>query len=142
MADQQCTNSIQKQFSSYSDLTSEHEKFGITNGRNIARFLSRYSWYNPVDNSSSYSQSSSETKTLLEKDSDEKKRMSLDSGWAYFEHITLPRRLVKDDGTEVLSATENIKVESGTSQKTKLYDPLDTYIYELSDFGIGVGLYL
>ena len=139
-------DSIQKQYSSYSELYNEHEKFGITNGRKIARFLSRFKWYNPIDNSNNNCSTtlSSETNALLAKSSSSKEqRISLDSGWAYFEHNTLPRRLVKDDGTEVLHATENIKVESGvTFQKSKLYNLFDTYIYELSDFGIGIGLYL
>lgn len=106
----------------------------MTWGRRLARYLStNYAWYNPNDEGGP----------------------KLDAAWAYFEHFTLPRHHVR--GTAVFEAGSQRwgsfrerrnkkdlleKADYGErSVKTKMYHPVKTPEKELSDFGMGIGIY-
>ena len=113
----------------------------MTNGRRIARFLAPYGWYNPQ---------------VKEDDGIENmEKPSLDAAWEYFEHIVLPRCFAgkdigngigEEDGlNEVKKQVEGknlVRAEQGENRwPTKLYPILGTNDEDMSDFGIGVGLY-
>ena len=124
------------------DTYTDEEPFGMTNGRAIARWLSKYRWYNPGDGSDEApnNAAANEDTGLLKKDQPPK--ASLDVAWYYFEHFVLPRRFCKEDGGRITSSVDCVKAPAGeASRPTRLYSPLHTSMHELSDFGIGIGLY-
>lgn len=136
------------------DTYTEEEPFGMTNGRAIAKYLSRFRWYYPAgaeekaaaagENSTS-SDKPTEATGLLPKSANapQPPKASLDMAWHYFEHMVLPRRFCSEDGRRIKNAVDSVKAPAGeASRPTKLYNPVHTNMHELSDFGIGIGLYL
>ena len=127
------------------DTYTSEEPFGMTNGRAIARWLSKYRWYYPAGGSDSGSATSGtatadESTGLLKKKQPPK--ANLDVAWHYFEHFVLPRRFCKEDGGRITSSVDCVKAPAGEAGRpTRLYSPLHTTMHELSDFGIGIGLY-
>lgn len=98
------------------DDTYQDSVQNMTWGRRLARFLSKYHWYNPhVHNEDA---------------------PSLDTAWAYFEHVTLARHFKPtDDAVDV-----NRKAEAGEDEgETQLYSVFTTPERDLGDFGVGVG---
>lgn len=88
----------------------------MTWGRRVARQLSRHSWYNPHVNNPD--------------------GPSLDKAWSLFEHVTLARHFVPEEG----AVDVNRKAEAGEAEKkTYLYSVLNTPESDLGDFGVGVG---
>ena len=139
-----------KEFDAHDFLVMD-ERFGMTNGRKIARFLSRFRWYAPgggrvrEEKGGGGEFDGSESESLLGKKNRPTKKPppSVDSAWAYFEHITLPRRIAKETGDEIAEAVMSIKAEPGDSSTfTKLYNPFRIEHAALADFGIGMGGYL
>ncbi len=129
-----------------SSIASDDSKH-ITVGRKLARFLQRYSWYYP-------STSTQETPANLEE------------GWCYFEHVTLPRYVLRSNSNTTTTATSIVvsentcchklhkyicgsshhttldRAEPGdTTQTTRLYPVWHTPLSQMGDFGIGIGLY-
>ena len=103
------------------DIMYNDEPQNITMGRRLARWLSRYSWYNP------------HTRHVRAN------RPSLDVAWAYFEHFTLARHFLSGEphAKDFLR-----KAEPGEhDQPTRLYPVLGTREADLADFGVGVGVY-
>eukprot|EP00548_Thalassiothrix_antarctica_P005206 CAMPEP_0194140552 /NCGR_PEP_ID=MMETSP0152-20130528/10088_1 /TAXON_ID=1049557 /ORGANISM="Thalassiothrix antarctica, Strain L6-D1" /LENGTH=957 /DNA_ID=CAMNT_0038838841 /DNA_START=36 /DNA_END=2912 /DNA_ORIENTATION=+ len=104
----------------------------MTRGRRIARHMSkRYACYDP---------------------SRKKEHLKLDEAWAHFEHSALPRYISNDNNDGIVArvsllARKNnkdklVKAEEGEREvKTKLYSVCSTPERELSDFGLGVGIY-
>lgn len=126
------------------DFDEMDKRFGMTNGRKIARFLSRFSCYDP--NQGGKTNVVDDSKLPEEDDaligSKDEERPSLDAAWAYFEHITLPRRFVTVEGEHIERAVDNIKALPGESSRpTKLYSPFWTKASELGDFGMAIGVY-
>lgn len=98
----------------------------MTRGRRMARFLSKFSWYNPHVEST-YSS-----------------KPSLDEAWAYFEHIVLARHLVPDDDDDAKERNKDLRrrAERGERDRpTRLYPVLTIPESDLADFGVGVGVY-
>ena len=104
-------------------LYNDDDPSRMTNGRKLARFFTR---------------------------NKEKQSPSIDAAWEYFEHIVLPRCFVKNDAPEGLEgdkvsnvAGKNlVRAEPGEFQRpTKLYPVFGTNDEDMSDFGIGIGLY-
>ena len=62
---------------------------------------------------------------------------SLSKAYAFYEHITLPRRIVSD------SAASHVmkRAVPGESQATELYSPFKTRSSTLIEWGVGVDLY-
>mmetsp|Transcript_3284 Transcript_3284/g.4907 ORF Transcript_3284/g.4907 Transcript_3284/m.4907 type:complete len:957 (+) Transcript_3284:29-2899(+) len=106
----------------------------MTWGRRLARYLStKYAWYSPSNEGGP----------------------KLDAAWAYFEHFALPRHHL--EGTAQYESGSSrwdsfnerrnkkdllVKADYGESSvKTQMYHPLNTPEKELSDFGLGIGLY-
>lgn len=153
----------------------------MTYGRRIALYLSkRYAWYNPQLKKT---KKTTETRTNLDGQGNEETREefngdldvtsssgpsppSIAKAWAYFEHITLPRRRYipknqrKEDGNSSMvlqrstSSFHKIKkkvfkgnrkmdiaVPGENKYETKLYHPITTPLSQMGDFGLGVGLY-
>mmetsp|Transcript_2051 Transcript_2051/g.3256 ORF Transcript_2051/g.3256 Transcript_2051/m.3256 type:complete len:974 (-) Transcript_2051:276-3197(-) len=99
----------------YGDTLSE-----MTYSRRIARYLSKYDWYYP------------------RRDIDD--GVSLDDGWAYFEHITLYRHRKLAEGEDPSDGLD--KADPGEKQfPTELYGYWSTPNDQLGDFGIGIGVY-
>lgn len=91
----------------------------MTWGRRLARFLSKYDWYNPHVN--------------------KEDAPSLDKAWAYFEHVTLARHFkpTAENGVCV-----NRKAEAGENEgETQLYSLFNTPEKALGDFGVGIGTF-
>lgn len=85
---------------------------GILLSRRIARYFSeRFAWYGANGN--------------------------IDKAWAYFEKITLPRRM-KDDNND----SAYVRAPTGTNDKpTFLYPAWTTASKDLADFGTGIAVY-
>ena len=81
----------------------------------VENYLSKYKWYNP------------------NRDNPD---VSLAKGWAYFEHFTLPRRFATKSGGH------HVRAPPGETRETKLYSAFLTPQSSLSDWGIGVGMYV
>lgn len=127
------------------DSYTEVEPFGMTKGRAIAKSLSKFSWYAPRTNAEGTEGGSQPTETsdLLPRAIGKTvNQANLDAAWHYFEHMVLPRRFCTENGEKVESAVDCVKAPPGEAGRpTTLYDPFTTTIHELSDFGIGIGLY-
>jgi len=125
------------------DTYTPDEPFGMTNARAIAKWLSKYRWYYPAggsDTGTTNGTAADESTGLLKKKQPPK--ASLDEAWYYFEHFVLPRRFCKEDGGRITSSVDCVKAPAGEVERpTRLYSPLHTSMHELSDFGIGIGLY-
>ena len=152
--DETVDSAIHNQFVSlYHDTPSQ-----MTYGRRLARFLSRYNWYYPeIHDESEQVPFENGDSSGVEEEVDLKiqnqiTRPSLDSAWEYFEHIILPRCYVDspedenedgDEAEEKQSGARNlIRAEPGEFEKpTKLYPIFGTNDEDMSDFGIGIGLY-
>jgi len=119
--------------SPYNDDISE-----MTYSRRLARYLSKYDWYNPSKNVKGFH------------------APNLDVAWEYFEHSKLPRHFIAESSLATNDQTtsqksfhrrRNVKdilqrAEYGEEEeKTLLYSVLKTPETELGDFGIGVGIY-
>lgn len=125
----------------------------MTYGRKIALSLMKEKWYNPNNldseedetgllhnGNSKCSQYSSYVKKPLNtigrgRVKREEPVPSLRKGWAYFEHVTLPRFVIGDEKSKNLERAE----PGECSRKTKLYSPLSTPLSQMGDFGFGVG---
>ena len=90
---------------------------GVTFSRRIARYLSKYKWYYP------------------QRDNPD---VDLDTGWDYFEHVTLPRRFCDEQG---IANGGYEKAPKGEMERPTALYPISTPQEELADFGIGVGMY-
>ncbi len=79
---------------------------------------------------------------------------SIEVAWAYYEHMTLPRRLIPSensnakDNKNIISKIKkmgkkklSVAVPGEMNYKTKLYNPWTTPMSQMGDFGLGVGLY-
>lgn len=140
----------------------------ITYGRRIARYLMKYSWYNPQvkkdsnamrdmnDSGEDNNDEGSSTLTPLllsmnvqQKQQQQQQRqiagLDVDKAWAFFEHFSLPRYIYQGsegedgDGSQLLRFD---RAEPGENDvATKLYDPIRTPLDQMGDFGIGIGLY-
>jgi hypothetical protein len=168
--------------------------YTMTYGRRIALYLSkRYAWYNPQlkktkgeeakdkkesgqgsqhhrdeshgDLMANYSHEQSPTTQPTPPTSSSSP--SIAKAWAYFEHITLPRRkYVPKDQRKVDSHSSTVLLHRSSSSfhkikkkvfkgnrkmdiavpgenkyETKLYHPITTPLSQMGDFGLGVGLY-
>ncbi len=126
----------------------------MTYGRRVAMFLSKFGWYYPhgrVDDGKGGEKSENAVEVI----GGERKRPkpSLAIAWEYFEHIVLPRCYVttEQDGGDGGDGNGDgkkkkkpvlVRAEPGELEKpTKLYSVLGTTNEDMSDFGIGVGLY-
>lgn len=91
----------------------------MTLGRRLARFLSKYHWYNPHVN--------------------EEDAPSIDKAWAYFEHVTLARHFKPTAENDVGSIR---MAEAGENNgETQLYSLFNTPEKDLGDFGVGIGTF-
>jgi hypothetical protein len=148
----------------------------MTLSRKIALYLSsKYKWYNPrldthtpiIDNNDVDDENVEEIIQDIsfdDNDDNNDQEPSIEVAWAYYEHMTLPRRLVELDTNE--ESDEDNESETGRRRRrsikklfsnankkmaiatpgenkieTKLYSPVTTPINQLGDFGLGVGLY-
>ena len=66
---------------------------------------------------------------------------SLDSAWEYFEHIILPRCYVDPDDKNWKSKRLERAEPGEVERSTRLYPVFKTSDEDMSDFGIGIGLY-
>lgn len=109
----------------------------MTLSRRLAMFLSRFRWYNPhVHAKREY-----DSRRRADEDvTDSVPPPSLAAGWAYFEHVSLPRHFIRrgrSKGKDVL-----MRAEAGEDEEpTQLYSVWKTPEDDLADFGMGVGLY-
>lgn len=122
----------------------------MTFGRRIALSLSKQSWYYPGDKKVQPAQAS---ENGVESKAEEMINVpSLAQGWAYFEHVILPRYIVDEDKEKDaggsffhrigLLNSKLEKAEPGEKHvNTKLYDPFFTPLSQMGDFGLGFGLY-
>jgi len=129
----------------------------ITYGRRIARYLSKYGWYNPQVKKDDNARSSavreggdsnieSISEPLLinmnafQQQQEAALLPNLDKAWAFFEHFTLPRYIYRPEDGDNPKTLD--KAEPGAyDQRTKMYSPLFTPLNQMGDFGIGIGLY-
>ena len=96
----------------------------MTNSRLFARFMSRFRFYNPL----------AEVENSYTKDG--KPLPSLDTAWAHWEHITLPR-YISDNGLK-----EHVKADVGEQERdTELYPVWKTSVRDLTAFGLSVRMY-
>jgi hypothetical protein len=63
---------------------------------------------------------------------------SLEKAWAYYEHYTLARQIMGDDGKPLPGKP---RAEPGEEKLSELYNPFTTAESNLSEWGIGVALY-
>jgi hypothetical protein len=120
----------------------------ITYSRRIVeKYLHHRTWYNPqykapkpnVNSTSTTPSSRSQGDVEGESERSLSSAPSLKHAWAYFEHITLPRRLVHA-GTDTSKKFD--RADPGESEEeTALYHPWGLPFSELSQWGIGMGLY-
>ena len=88
--------------------------------RLVEKFLMHRKWYNP------------------QRDSTDPDKPDLAQGWAFYEHVTLPRRFVTDQTAE----TTFERAEPGEQDHTtELFSPLTTPERALNEFGIGIASY-
>lgn len=145
----------------------------MTYSRRIAIHLMKYPWYynprkqlnNQTIEESEELQSANDAMSkfsLSLHKSTTFRKASLKKAWAYFEHVTLPRYICKEDDercNKALLSRSRIKsyvwkqlkrrsehtmqrADPGEMHKfTKLYSPLYTPIERMGDFGLGTGLY-
>mmetsp|Transcript_21234 Transcript_21234/g.32376 ORF Transcript_21234/g.32376 Transcript_21234/m.32376 type:complete len:1003 (-) Transcript_21234:251-3259(-) len=151
--------STEHQPTRFEDLIFEDDDREITYGRRIARYLTErgYKWYNPrgandpdhcgnehADHHQDETKDGEENDNILTPSARnmlvEKRGPSLDSAWAYFEHIALPRKLC--DHAQFGENVNSFKADPGeTKLPTELYPYLTTPEGQLGDFGIGIGIY-
>ena len=154
----------------YQDLIFEDMDSGITYGRRIQRVLSQYAWYYPRtadlkgqkqkggdwETSSEHVATGTGAGAGTDADADEtrmstrtKKRselekyngLNLDSAWAYFEHIALPRKIAAVHADRIANL-DSVKAQAGdTDHETELYPVWSTPEKRLGDFGAGIGVY-
>ena len=88
--------------------------------RLVDKFLMHRKWYNP------------------QRDSTDPDKPDLAQGWAFYEHVTLPRRFVTDQTAE----TTFERAEPGEQDHTtELFSPLTTPERALNEFGTGIASY-
>ena len=112
----------------------QDEKHTMTYSRRIALFLSRrYKWYNPRLNNV-YTKSSDkddydadggdrEEPTVEDRSFEQQQQQqkhdnsepSIEVAWAYYEHMTLPRRLVAEDPIQLLSNNQHTQKNQSTT---------------------------
>eukprot|EP00551_Chaetoceros_affinis_P010403 CAMPEP_0203684632 /NCGR_PEP_ID=MMETSP0090-20130426/48136_1 /ASSEMBLY_ACC=CAM_ASM_001088 /TAXON_ID=426623 /ORGANISM="Chaetoceros affinis, Strain CCMP159" /LENGTH=926 /DNA_ID=CAMNT_0050553809 /DNA_START=252 /DNA_END=3032 /DNA_ORIENTATION=- len=115
------------------DGGSQHEK---TNGHKIASYLKRFKFYFPAKDQETIEIPGNEEDgappRIIEPP-------DLEKAWHFFENQCLPRRLanVKDPG----EGREYMRASPGDTRPTKLYPVIGTPLLDMSDFGIGVGMY-
>ena len=88
--------------------------------RFVEKFLMHRKWYNP------------------QRDSTDPDKPNLAQGWAFYEHVTLPRRFVTDQTAE--ATFERAEPGEG-DHATELFSPLKTPERALNEFGIGIAMY-
>ena len=130
------------------DFTKDDRK-DMTYGRRVALALMSNRWYNPrvkQVNPTDHPQSS------VESADNKTKGPSLEQGWGYFEHVTLPRYIVESNYSASLvgkccarTKLLNEKLEKAEPGEmylgSRLYDPFFTALDQMGDFGLGFGLY-
>ena len=88
--------------------------------RFVEKFLMHRKWYNP------------------QRDSTDPDKPDLAKGWAFYEHVTLPRRFMTDQTAE----TTFERAEPGEQDHaTELFSPVRTPERALNEFGIGIAMY-
>lgn len=115
----------------------------MTYGRKLANTLSKYKFYYPHARKEEYDESDNNDKDIQVPSSSTtaRKNPSLETAWEYFEHIILPRCYVHSSTTNIKKEVL-VRAEPGDHLKqTKLYSIFGTTEEDMSDFGIGVGLY-
>ena len=102
----------------------------MTLGRRLARYLSRYSWYDAS------SKLESVDRMVGEDDVSSVSPPTLDLAWEFFEHQMLPRRLEKDDSFRAGPDVSYERVEPGEiDERSKLYPIWKTPLRDMGDFG-------
>ena len=109
-----------------------------TFSRRMAHQLSKFSWYLPPRKNEGQNTSTSTTTTTNTSTNSNK---MLHDAWGFFEHVTLPRHFINTNTNP--NQKQNLeKAQPGEVKfPTKLYSVWKTHEDDLSDFGIGVGLY-
>ena len=108
----------------------------MTSSRLFARFMSRFSFYNPLagHRNTSYTTSG-------------KNLPSLDTAWAFWEHVTLARYYTDENLENSLGGTQSrhneyIRAEVGeTKRPTALYPLWKTPVKDLMAWGVSVRMY-
>jgi hypothetical protein len=136
----------------------------MTYGRRIGLWMmKRFAWYNPqlkteVDRSGGHHvMDAGKYRTVdgYPVKYTKKETPNLETAWAYFEHVAMPRFLLeeKQDATKKGFLTRIVRkfskankqlqrAEPGEAEKpTRLYSPIFTPHKQLGDFGLGIGLY-
>ena len=128
----------------------------MTYGRRLALKLAKYSWYNPSIHLRKKKRGDYDGEEVELQPCSSSRDMEvprLESAWAYFEHMTLPRYIVgpkskltpRERLKRLLPFTEgrkmNVAVPGENMYHTKLYSPLTTPLNQMGDFGLGIGLY-
>ena len=141
--------STEHQPTRFEDITFEDDDRDITYGRRIARFLTEhgYTWYNPraAANDTNHCEDEAAAHNDNHQPVDDNNLHhncgpKLDSAWAYFEHIALPRKL--HSSARYSDKINSYKADPGEhTLRTELYPYLTTPEDQLGDFGIGVGIY-
>ena len=120
-----------------SKIIYDDEARDMTLGRRLARYLSRYNWYNPASTMQPVERITATdggTHVKLVSPPD------LDVAWEFFEHQMLPRRLAKNDSTKEVEDVNYERVEPGEFEsQSKLYPVWKTPLRDMGDFGLGVG---
>mmetsp|Transcript_24108 Transcript_24108/g.35726 ORF Transcript_24108/g.35726 Transcript_24108/m.35726 type:complete len:1034 (-) Transcript_24108:246-3347(-) len=115
----------------------------MTWGRRIGLANARKKWYNPSGVRAKLEMEETESPPEIETRPPKITRKdipSLETAWAYFEHSTLSRFMVKDDGT--YDKHDLKRAEPGECDRpTQLYHPITTPMSQMGDFGLGIGLY-
>ena len=152
----------------------ENEK---TLGRRVATFLARFHWYYPIkDHEEAYQRAvslrqKSPYQSAFSVEGEQTfgnssgRPPSLDSAWAFFEHVVLPRYVesVQDgeDGSSNIDRRKTLRKTASRAalvnylerdtyyraepgeykRRTRLYPVWSTPEEQLADFGVGIGLY-
>jgi hypothetical protein len=97
----------------------EDDNSEITWSRRFAVWMSQYEWYFP-------------------KQQNNPNPPSLSKAWAYYEHVTLPRRIVGEQATNTVMR----RAEPGEhEEETDLYHPFFTPMSAFIEWGTGIDLY-
>lgn len=94
----------------------------------VENYLQHWGWYNP------------NAKKINHTD-DDKEKVTLSKGWAFFEHFTLPRHYVGDSTSGYAKQNNYIRARAGETADTELYSIFFTPRSAFADWGIGVSMY-
>lgn len=124
----------------------------MTYGRRLALSFMKQSWYYPGDKRVNPTNASENAVEIKGQDEKREDNPSLELGWAYFEHVVLPRYIINSGkGQDAAgSCCDRIKLMNAKLEKaepgemhlnSRLYDPIFTPLSQMGDFGLGFGLY-